>query len=329
MPFLRLRGLRLRASRVPVIAAALAVTALAVVGIAAPADAAPLRPAARVEATTTWTLPSLYIDGAGSASASVVGNGGSLVLTAGYGWRSAGTPAPARVVLQRRIGSGAWTTTTAPVGFVDHQGFSVSTPAYRTKPARVSVAYRLVSKAYSDAATGGVLEAATSPTVRIVYENQAKYTGLARTIYRAAQQYCPSTAVHVQALAGGRAGQYDTGGLVLAIIPSVATYRPIDVRAVALHECSHERQWLNYGGTEAGRTAMEAAAAQYFSTATKPAKVTTSYVYEAPTGPIDPVEHAADCGAQAVNPGGYLGYGGWCTPAQLQHAKRLMLGHRY
>jgi hypothetical protein len=230
------------------------------------------------------------------------------------------------LTLQRRIGSGRWTTTAATVSVTD-AGLLVRTPAFSTTAARRAVAYRLRSAAYSTS-TGGVRTTSFSRVVRVAYEDQHRYTGLARTIYRAVRAYCPTSAVHVGTLSAG-AGDYRTGALVIRVSSAVRDYRPIDVRAVALHECSHERQWLDYGGTAAGWRAMEVAAATVFADWTKPAGTTTLYPDEQPDAAITPVEHAADCGAQAADPGGYLGYGGYCTKAELTAGMRLLRGHRY
>lgn len=295
------------------------------VGIATGAQAAP---ALRTQpaSVSTVTLGALAFDGNGGRTSSTVGNGGRLVLDGAYGIRWSGAQAAPRVSLQRKVGAGRWTTTTAKVSLTS-TGLVVRTPAFSTAAARRTVAYRLRSAAYATA-TNGVRNTSVSKTVTIVYENQRRYTGLARTIYRAVRAYCPATAVHVGTLSE-KAGDYRTGALLIRVAGEVRQYRAIDVRAVALHECSHERQWLDYGGTTKGWAAMEAAAATTFADWVKPAGVSTPYLYQDPSASITPVEHAADCGAQAADPGGYLGYGGWCSPSELKAAKRLLLGHRY
>lgn len=306
---------------------AAAVTVLCgLLGVAGFATGAQAAPAAKAASVSTVTLGALQFDGNGGSASSTVGNGGRLVLEGAYGVHWFGKQATPRVVLQRKVGSGRWTTTTAKVSLGD-DGLSVRTPAYSTTAKQRTVAYRLRSLRYSTA-TNGVRDTSVSATVRIVYENQRRYTGLANTVYRAVRPYCPATAVHIGSLSE-KAGDYRTGALLIRVAGDVREYPAIDLRAVALHECSHERQWLSYGGTNAGWARMEAAAATVFADWTKPDGVTTPYVYQAPSASITPVEHAADCGAQAANPGGYLGYGGYCTPSELRAAKRLLLGHRY
>lgn len=300
--------------------------ALGVAGVATGAQAAPALHASTQASVSEVTLGALAIDGNGGLRSSTVGNGGRLVLDGAYGIRWWGAAATPHVSLQRKVGSGRWTTTTAKVAVGAH-GLRATTPAFSTAAVERSVAYRFRSAAYSTA-TNSVKASSLSKTVTIVYENQHRYTGLAKTVYGAVRAYCPATAVHIGSLTD-KAGDYRTGALLIRIAGDVRNYLPIDVRAVALHECSHERQWLGYGGTTTGWAAMEAAAATRFADWTKPAGVSTPYVYEAPAASISPVEHAADCGAQAANPGGYLGYGGYCTPSELKAAKRLLLGHRY
>lgn len=286
-------------------------------------------------ANTSVTLGALRIDGRGTSTRTVVGNGGWAVLSAGYGTRYTGEPARPRLSLERRVGSGAWQPTAAPVGRTASGALQVRTPVWSTSSATATatVQYRLVSEAFTDGTGVGVDATTRSTAVTVRYERQSTYTGLAAVVYRAAARFCPSTAVHVRSLSGAEAGRYGTGSQLIEIDAAVGVstvVRPIDVRAVALHECAHERQWMNYGGTGDGRDVMERAVAARFSEFEKPAGVRTPYVYREPEGgTIEPIEHAADCSAQAVNPGGYLGYGGYCTPGELAAGERLLRGGTY
>ena len=253
---------------------------------------------------TLVTIGTVYFEGAGTDTSVVVGNGGSVRLAAGYGLQFADTGhAVPKVTLERRVEAGRWVRTDAEVVVASNAPLTAVTPVHAASGATASVEYRLVSGA------------SVSRTMTVVYENQRRYTGMAATIYRDLERYCPTTAVHVGALNGREAGDYRTGAQLIRVDATVGrttVTRPIDQRALALHECSHEHQWLNYGATSTGRTTMLAAAKRYFS-----------------VPGIEPVEHAADCGAQSVNPGGYLGYGGTCTALQLHEGKRLLLGLRY
>ncbi|RIX27879.1 porin family protein [Amnibacterium setariae] len=301
-----------------------AVLALGVLGGATVAEAAPH---ARTASVSEYRLGELVVAGRGDATTSTVGNAGALVLLGSYDVRWTGTRAPARLALERRIGAGRWTRTTAKVSSTS-AGLSVRTPRWSTKAKQRSVAYRLVSTAYTSGSRR-VANTSRSHAVRIGYENQARYTGLAKRIWGYAKPYCPNTAVHVAKL-GSAAGDYRTGTLLIRVTADVATYSAKNLRALALHECSHERQWLNYGGTAAGHRTMTKAAKRYFSTWSKPAGAAQPpYRLDPPDPAITPIEHAADCGAQALNPGGYLGYGGYCTAKQLAEGKRLLRGHRY
>ncbi|MGT2427088.1 hypothetical protein [Amnibacterium kyonggiense] len=297
-------------------------------GVATGAQAAPATGSAGIAAAgaTTYALGALGFDGGGDSTSSVVGNGGRLVLVGAYVVHWTGERAAPRVSLERRIGSGRWATTDAAVAFT-RGGLVVRTPAFSTTAATRTVEYRLRSAPYSSTA-GTVQGSSVSRSVRIAVEDQRRYTGLAKTAWTTVRPYCPDTAVHVGSLAS-KAGDFGTGALLLRVDGAVRGYRPIDVRAVALHECSHERQWLDYGGTAAGWQRMTAAAATRFADWTAPAGARTPYPLERPSAAITPVEHAADCGAQSVNRGGYLGYGGYCTAAELAAGKRLLLGHRY
>jgi len=300
-----------------------AVLALGVLGGATVAEAAP--PAAA--SVSRYRLGELVVAGRGDATTSTIGNGGSLVLLGAYDVSWSGTRAPMRLALERRIGHGRWTRTSATVR-PTKDGLMARTPRWSTKAERRAVAYRLVSRAYT-AGSQRVPTTSRSRVVTITTENQARYSGLAKRVWTAAKRYCPGTAVHVARL-GSAAGDYRTGTLLIRVTADVAAYGDRNLRALALHECSHERQWLNYGGTAAGHRTMTAAAKRIFGTWSRPAgSPAPPYPVEAPDAAITPIEHAADCGAQALNPGGYLGYGGYCTPKQLAAGKRLLLGHRY
>ena len=309
---------------------ALTMTVAAVVGFSTGAVAAPLASGAAsakaAPSVTEYRLSDLYFAGKGASRTSVVGNGGTLVLGGAYRVRWWGEQARPRLSLQRKVGSGAWRTTSAKVSLTN-DGLVTRTPKYSTTAKTRTVAYRLVSSPYSSG-SGTVRGTSRSHSITVVYENQRRYTGLAKTIFQAAKRYCPNTAVHVANLKSA-AGDYRTGTLLIRVIPAIAGYDPINIRSVALHECSHERQWVNYGGSSKGHEKMKAAAARKFSDWALPPNTATPYRYTEPDASITPIEHAADCGAQAVNPGGYLGYGGYCTPGELAAGKRLLLGKQY
>ncbi|MFD1722122.1 hypothetical protein [Amnibacterium endophyticum] len=242
---------------------------------------------------------------AGGRSDAVVGNGGSVRIGAGYSVRSSMTRPRFAVRLERRIASGAWSPTGVTTSVVEGSTLSVVTPPYSTSAAKESVQYRLASG-----------DSVSAP-VSVVYENQGFYTGMAATIYAYAAPYCPTTAVHMTALNGREAGEYSTGASLILVDSSVgvsANLTPASQRALAVHECSHELQWLNYRSSREGNAQMTAAAAVIFTAGSNGAPA---------------IEHAADCGALAVEPNGYLGYGGYCTPAELRAAARLLGGGRY
>lgn len=306
MPLLRPIG----AARVPVLVpvAALVTLLLALVGALAPT-----RPA---QAATTVA--------AGSVSVSFVGVGiwgGSLPSTYALtskpvpvqfylrkSWSSAGGgTAAVSAVLERRAPGGVWKATTQRVSTTSAK-FRVRLPAYSasTSAPNATVQYRL------HVHRGGVVKAgAVSPAITVRYRNPARFTGLTRSLYRAVHGYCPSAVVRVVQLSDDAAGDFTTGQYAIRVDASVGDYLAVDRRSVALHECAHYLQWRNYGATSAGWARMTADAGAVFGRSSS-----------------DPVEHMADCIAQAANPGGYLGYGGSCTAKQLTASKRMLAGDR-
>jgi hypothetical protein len=221
-------------------------------------------------------------------------------------WGTGGSRAPVTAVVERRSGGGSWKATKQRVT-TRSATFGVHLPAYSTSSSAhdITLLYRLRVRA------GGVVgHGDTSAAITIHYRNPARFTGATERMYRAVHRYCPSALVRIVALSDA-AGDYTTGQYALRIDSSVTRYPRIDQRAVALHECGHYLQWRNYGASSAGWDRMTRDAKAVFG-----------------TNSSDPVEHMADCIAQAANPGGYLGYGGDCTKAQLASSKLMLAGHR-
>jgi hypothetical protein len=220
-----------------------------------------------------------------------------------------GGTAPVTAVVERRLSGGTWhataqRVTTRTATFRTHlPAFSTSTTAKDR-----TVAYRLHVR--TGGVVGSVGKGGLSTAITLRYKNPTRFTGLTRSLYRAVHGYCPSAVVRIVSL-GDAAGDYTTGQYALRIDSSVADYAAIDRRAVALHECGHYLQWRNYGATSAGWARMSRDAKALFG-----------------TNSGEPVEHMADCIAQRANPGGYLGYGGACTRAQLVASKRMLDGLR-
>jgi hypothetical protein len=210
-------------------------------------------------------------------------------------------------VVERRTAGGSWKAT---AGRVSSRSaiFRAHLPAYsaRSSAHDATVAYRLRVR------TGGVVgQGDTSATITVHYRNPRHFGAVAASLQRTVHGYCPSAVVRIVHLTGDAAGDYTTGQYALRIDSTVLDYRAIDRRAVALHECGHYLQWRNYGATDAGATRMTRDANAIFG-----------------TNSDDPVEHMADCIAQAANPGGYLGYGGSCTKGQKAASERMLHGHR-
>lgn len=263
----------------------------------------------------------------GPDDGAVFGNGSKVRFEAGAGWRWWGANAsPLHLALQVHR-AGGWRTVDMAVRRPGSKPVVLVSPALRTTARSERVRFRVRSLAYRDG-TGAVTNTVASTSLAVRVEDQARYTGLRKAVWRDARPYCPTTAVHVEDLPG-RAGEFDTGALLLRIDPAVGRYTPLDRRAVALHECAHERQWLDYGGTGSGWATMQKAAERVYRDRPLPAGQRLPYRYEPARPGFTAVEHGADCAAQALNPGGYLGYGGWCTRQELSAGKRLMHGHRY
>jgi hypothetical protein len=216
--------------------------------------------------------------------------------------RTIGIPAE----LQRRTGSGAWTTVRS-VTSTEPTRFTVRVPPVSQSPRAKdrTIRYRLRVTAGGVVHTGGI-----SPGVTVRYQNVHRYTGFRLFLYTAARKYCPEATIHVMRLRPGRAGEQPVGLYELRISPAVRGYAAAYKRSVVLHECGHFLQYKNYGSTLAGRARMLQQADRIYGT-NHPA----------------PVEHMADCVSHAVEPRGYLGYGGRCTAKQLRYAWRILRGH--
>jgi hypothetical protein len=309
---------------------------------APPTPAPPTAPPA--PRLTTFRFDSVQIDASGTADASKVmpvGNGATLPLTVGYSICSFDGPsAKPRVTLQRSVSGGAWhAIRSVPIpktanGTCASGSTAVWTPRYRTSASTATVLYRLDSTAYRSGPTG--IESPSRITgMKLRYENQAKYTGLRKQMYDLQKAYCPTSAIHMVSSAsiGGFAGMYWTGGLLIRFSRSAAQGMTTDYRtSLAIHECAHEHQVLNYGSTWAGWNAMEKAAKRIYTNDRKPASVRVPYPYFAggiPGMTFNPVEHGADCASQSAHAGGYLGYGGYCDPKELKEGRKLLRGGRY
>lgn len=224
-----------------------------------------------------------------------------------WAWSREAATAPVVGRLQRKVGSGAWRSTT--------QAVRTRTTVFdvRIRPYSLDAAARNVTVRYRVAvhAGGSVREGDVSPAVTVRYENPRRYTGFALAMHQAVQRYCPEATIHVMALPGGEAGEQPLGRYELRIAPGVRDYSAAYARSVALHECAHFLQWKVYGASSSGYRTMLRQADRIFG-----------------TNHAVPMEHMADCMARAVEPHGYLGYGGRCTATQLRYAERVLAGHR-
>jgi hypothetical protein len=222
-------------------------------------------------------------------------------------YSTGGRTAPVTATVERRSPGGVWRATAQRVT-------TTSTLFHiRIAPVSTSSTAADVTRYYRLRVVGGgvVGHGDVSPAVKLKYVNPYRFTGAKRYLFRTVHRYCPAAVVRFVSLPGNAAGQFSSGQYSLLIDPVVRSYPKIHQRAVALHECGHYLQWRNYGATATGWARMQKEADAVYG-----------------TNSAVPVEHMADCIAQAANPGGYLGYGGVCTAKQLRYASRMLAGER-
>jgi hypothetical protein len=222
-------------------------------------------------------------------------------------WAPDARTAPMPGLVQRKVGAGIWrtlskTTSSTPTLFnIRLRPFSLSPVAKN-----VTVSYRVKVPA------GGIVrQGDVSPVIKVRYENSHRYTGFKLFLYKASRKYCPAATIHVTALRRGRAGEQPTGLYELRISPDVRSFSSAYKRSVVLHECGHFLQYKNYGSTMKGRALMLKQADRIYG-----------------TNHPSPMEHMADCISHAVEPHGYLGYGGRCTAKQIRYAWRILHGKK-
>lgn len=289
------------------------------------------RAAAEPAASVTFDFSGAGLNGY-SATKIYTGTGSRVRLTPGWSWKGYNADAvPLRLSVQRDTGSG-WSNVSSTQALATG-GVDVTVPTYKTSAKQKSVRYRLLSSAYVDGDVQVTNNAFSSP-VTVVYENQKKYTGYAKEMYGYMSRYCPQAAVHSVNLIdrnSGLAGQ-TSGSSQFIMVKASERAKPVSYRkAIALHECGHVRQWLNYGSSPEGDKIAQAQEAKYFVNDSAPKKLRGRSPYSAAiaTSRFAAVEHAADCSSMSLNPKGYLGYGGYCNANELKRAKALMLGKRY
>lgn len=304
--------------------ATLATSTLMLAGLATPAQAA-----TSVAYPTTYYFGSALIDGNNYHSA-VVGNNGTLKLAGYLGWRYyPGYKVKAHVNLQRKIGSGSWITVKKSLPVSAAGTVRTTTPKYATKATSKTVSYRFKSLKYSASSLRGVAATRYSPTLKITYQNQQRYTGLRAQGWNIVKAYCPHTAISIGNPSNSEAGHYRPGTLQISVQSEIASYPSADKATVFLHECAHERQFVNWGSTTSGWLAMQRTMPKYFVNDAAPSGAQSSEPTSVSSGAFDAVEHAADCAALSVDPAGYLGYGGYCNSKELSYGKALITGRKF
>ncbi|MFT4123756.1 MAG: hypothetical protein QM635_07990 [Microbacteriaceae bacterium] len=298
---------------------ALGTVALLVTGVlagAAPAQAA---------SSTSYRL---YLEGRiidGYSKATIIrgsgASGDTLKVWVKYRYWGANTTPRAAVTLERKVGSGAWTTIKRATRSSKYY-YSAKLPKY-TVPAGVAsqtVKYRFTS---AKSASRGITNTDHSKTFTVKYENQALYTGFAATMYSYLQSYCRTVAVHIDSGLSetGYAGEYQIMRGI-TINPEVESYSAAYQEGIALHECAHYHQFANFGKSATGLQRSDRLAAKIFVNDVNP---DTGQPDSPVVGTFDPVEHAADCASHAVQPAGYLGYGGYCNAQELAAGYALLV----
>jgi hypothetical protein len=230
------------------------------------------------------------------------------------------SPKP-KVTLQRKVGTKWATMKNVTVRFGKHFTVSAKLPAY-TVPAGVAsqkVLYRFHS---TKSKKKHVDNSDYSSAYGVVYENPAMYTGFAAQMYGYLAPYCSTVAVHVSTAVAKRdhAGEF-LWSRGITIDPAIANYTAPQLQGVALHECAHAHQFANFGKTARGSIEEAEAAMKIFVPDVNPDP-------NAPPSPqvgtFSAIEHAADCASHAVQPEGYLGYGGYCNAKELAAGGRLL-----
>jgi hypothetical protein len=290
-------------------------TALSASALLVAASVAGAAPAHAASGSYHVSIRYQVVDGYSKGSIIRASGASGDTLKVGITWRGSRKEPRLRMTLQRKIGSGAWKTvkraTRSP-----HGGYTAKLAAYTVPAERASqkVAYRFTSTA---SAARGVRNTAHSKTFTVTYENPAHYVGLAKTVHDYIAPYCGTVAVHEDPRIGsmGYAGvfQFSRG---ITIDSQVAGYPPEKLQSVALHECAHYKQFTAFGRSADGDDRAEKRSPRVFVDDVNPA--TGQRDWPAPFGvPFDAYEHAADCASHALQPAGYLGYGGYCNPSEL------------
>lgn len=272
-----------------------------------------------------------------SLQSAIVGNGGSLPLDYSvYGMDADGfDTAPAHLIVQRSFDKVSWQQIASGLTYTTGVESHYMLPKYSTSAKKQTVYYRLASLPFTEETTDASGQAITvgaqkivySSTVKVIYENQKFYKGLSKVIYNYMRPYCPASAVRTVSMGEGEAGEYLIGELLIHVDKQQVHQPKRYLRTVALHECAHEHQYTNWGDS-ADDAPMTAAMKKNFIN-----DKTSKWIMLPPSGngfggKFNPIEHAADCAALAINPKGYLGYGGYCNPKELKAGKRLLLGAR-
>jgi hypothetical protein len=201
----------------------------------------------------------------------------------------------------QKLVNGAWVDVPGTSSHYSELGLRITVPASQVEE---TVTYRPVS----DTILG--LPAQYGPTIEVETVSRDSADDMQKLMYEAIAPYCPDVAIlYRDTWRKNNVGEYSAGTNYITVKEDwAATSGEVNQRALALHECGHYMQYKVY---KDNHTQLENDAAEVFS-----------------LGKVDPIEHMADCMAQSVNPGGFMGYGGTCTKQQLVVAEQVLKGER-
>lgn len=201
----------------------------------------------------------------------------------------------------QKLVNGSWVDVPGTSSHYSELGLRITVPASQVAG---TITYRPVS----DTILG--LPAQYGPTVEVETVSRDSGDYLQKHMYNTIAPYCPGVAiVYRSTWDKNTVGEYAAGTNYITVKDDWAKISgEVHQDALVLHECGHYMQYKVYKNNY---TQLSHDAAEVFS-----------------LDKVDPIEHMADCMAQSVNPGGFMGYGGTCTKEQLTVAKRVLMGER-
>jgi hypothetical protein len=201
----------------------------------------------------------------------------------------------------QKLVNGSWIDVPGSTSYYTQIGLRITIPASKIVE---TVTYRPASNTILG------LPSQHGPTVQVETIDPNSADAMQKYMYKTIAPYCPGVAiVYRDTWRKNTVGEYSAGTNYITVKEDWAKVSgEINQAALALHECGHYVQYKVY---KDNLTQLKHDAAQVFS-----------------LDKVDPIEHMADCMAQSVNPGGFMGYGGACSEQQLAVAKQVLMGER-